>query len=75
MEIAKNHYLEAKAFQLGHLLKDRFLSLQQLTSFLASILSQWHYPRENIFLALISLPSSSHVLNADWHQNSTGCPF
>lgn len=39
MEVAKNHYLEAKAFQFNHLLKDKFLSLQQLTNFLASVVS------------------------------------
>lgn len=42
MEVAKNHYLEAKHLQLDHLPKDRFLSLQQLTNFLASIVL--YYP-------------------------------
>lgn len=70
MEVA---YLEAKVLQLHHLLKDRFLSLQQLANISASIVS--HCPGTTpgrIFSQLSEVyQSSPYLLNTHCYQDPT----
>lgn len=70
MEVAKNHYLEAKELQFTALAYRQvpvFAATNRLLS-LHCVSLLWHSSRENVFLTVTNLSSSSYVLNPQRHQ-------